>query len=413
LPNLILRHPVLSVFLLALTVRALLSVVISVAFGGVLFQDDGTYPVLAMQRATGQTQSWSEYEYFLFNATATLLLPLTWIYQVFGFSVLAGQLLVGLHSALAAAATTRLALEALPARFALLAGVVVAMLPSQVLFSSTVLKDPAVWACLAGVGLVLALLGRAKGWRAAGLLVALSVLFLLLAHLRLHTLVAAGWAAVLAIVLILGRRRLTSSLGVLVLALLVPLYAGVGIGGYNLIVEGRSLGERRLANAAGATTSFVAPLPSGPSRSPASSSGDLSEAPPETPGEAEPAPSKQETAGGRTLPALTRGLSVMVLEPYPVPSTFRNSRLLAALAENVLWWPLLALALLGSPDAWRHRRVLAFPILAGGAIVLLYALAEGNFGTAYRHRGEVVWVVALLAAVGVHRLLHRSPGHPA
>ncbi len=64
----------------------------------------------------------------------------------------------------------------------------------------------------------------------------------------------------------------------------------------------------------------------------------------------------------------------------------------------------MALALVGLLGAWQHRRALAFPVLAGGAILVMYGLTEGNLGTAYRHRGEFVWVVALLAAVGAERL---------
>ena len=42
--------------------------------------------------------------------------------------------------------------------------------------------------------------------------------------------------------------------------------------------------------------------------------------------------------------------------------------------------------------------MLAFPVLAGAATLAMYGLTEGNLGTAYRHRGEFVWVVALLDA---------------
>ena len=94
----------------------------------------------------------------------------------------------------------------------------------------------------------------------------------------------------------------------------------------------------------------------------------------------------------------------MLAEPYPVPSTLHNRRLMLALAENIVWWPLLLLAFVGMVEVRRHRRVLVFPLLAGGAIVLLYALSEGNIGTAFRHRGEIVWAVAVLAAFGAKRL---------
>jgi hypothetical protein len=72
--------------------------------------------------------------------------------------------------------------------------------------------------------------------------------------------------------------------------------------------------------------------------------------------------------------------------------------------ETIVWYPLLALALIGLSTVWRNRRVLAFPVVAGGAIMVMYALSEGNLGTAYRHRGEFVWVIALLAALGAERI---------
>ena len=55
---------------------------------------------------------------------------------------------------------------------------------------------------------------------------------------------------------------------------------------------------------------------------------------------------------------------------------------------------------------------LGFPLYAGGALFVL-AVAEGNFGTAYRHRAGLVWPMALLAAVGAHGLWGRRRSRPA
>ncbi len=418
----VLRHPVLCVVLLAFGVRALLAVIINVVSGGSLFQDDSTYPLLAAQHAFGETETWGEYEYFLFDVTATLLLPLSWLYQWFGYSVLAGQLLVAGFAALAAGAVTRLAMESLPRRWALFPGGVVALLPSQVLFSSTVFKDAAVWAVLAGLALVVALLGRSSGWRAAVLLVAVGVLYFLLSHLRLHTLVAAAWAASLAVFAMPGGGRVLQRTGMLALTLFMPFALGLGMGGWGFIVDASAtLEQRRLGNAAGAATAFVQPVPeqsdnsgqaSGSAGTPPGQPSGSAGTPDAEPGAAAP-PSRidpdagEATAGGRNPRALLRGLSVMLLEPYPTPSTFENRNVTFALVENLVWWPLLALAAVGLLRVRRERRVLAFPLLVAGAIVLLYSLSEGNFGTAYRHRGEVVWAVALLAAYGARSLLAR------
>lgn len=92
----------------------------------------------------------------------------------------------------------------------------------------------------------------------------------------------------------------------------------------------------------------------------------------------------------------------MLLEPLPVPLTGSLSLKLARV-ESLLWYPLLALAAVGVWVAFRNLRVSAYPLLAGGAILLVYALAEGNIGSAHRHRGEFVWVVAFLAALGARQ----------
>jgi hypothetical protein len=63
--------------------------------------------------------------------------------------------------------------------------------------------------------------------------------------------------------------------------------------------------------------------------------------------------------------------------------------------------------LLGLVGLWKVRpyvRQMAFPVLAGGGILIVYALSEGNVGTAHRHRGEFVWAIALLAVLGLRHL---------
>ena len=51
--------------------------------------------------------------------------------------------------------------------------------------------------------------------------------------------------------------------------------------------------------------------------------------------------------------------------------------------------------------------MLAFPVLASMGSLLVYASVEGNLGTAFRHRGELVWGVALLAALGAQTISGR------
>jgi hypothetical protein len=95
----------------------------------------------------------------------------------------------------------------------------------------------------------------------------------------------------------------------------------------------------------------------------------------------------------------------VALRPWPWEAAAGSLGLNLARLENLVWYPLLVLALLGLTSVWRHRRVLVFPALCCGAILAMYGLTEGNLGTAFRHRSEVVWIVALLATLGLERLV--------
>jgi hypothetical protein len=74
---------------------------------------------------------------------------------------------------------------------------------------------------------------------------------------------------------------------------------------------------------------------------------------------------------------------------------------------------MLALGLVGAVRSWRRREVLAFPLLTSAALVCMWALVDGNVGTAFRHRGEVVWAVLLLAVHGWTTLADRKFEAPA
>jgi hypothetical protein len=125
-----------------------------------------------------------------------------------------------------------------------------------------------------------------------------------------------------------------------------------------------------------------------------------------------PQPPSEEVGGGQSLHYLPRGLEVILLEPTPW-SHIANGRVRFAQLETLVWWPLLLLAVIGACTVRRSIRVLGFPVLAAGAIAVMYGLSEGNFGTAFRHRGELVWAVAILAAAGVQALLGRRTTSPS
>jgi hypothetical protein len=471
------RHPVLFTFLVAFAARAVLAVLLTVVFGGSLVLDDSTYSTMASQVAAGERGGWDAFTHELYRRTFAFLGPIAAIYSVVGPEKLAGQLFVGLLGALTAAATTRVALEFLKPRWAMAAGLGIALLPSQVLWSSLILKDAAVWFALASLAAVVAVTMRSTGWRLLPLGVAASLLLLALAFLREHTLVVAAFALTLASLAGIREQRLLRIGGAFAIAIAIPWLVGIGPAGFTLVTNAGSLETRRLNNAEGARTAFIeaepeAPVPSqqdpivleriaalqaeaselrlkaeearqaepgdpGPGGEP----GDPG------PGGGEPGqPGKDGSQGeakaqeilelaasleseAQDLQAklieqgeegdsvlvedaapldpniahLPTGLSVMLLEPVPW-ETGGSSTLRLARGEALVWYPALLLAGIGLWQARKHLRSLAFPLLAGGGMLFVYALTEGNIGTAFRHRGEFVWVVALLAALGLRRV---------
>jgi hypothetical protein len=113
-----------------------------------------------------------------------------------------------------------------------------------------------------------------------------------------------------------------------------------------------------------------------------------------------------DDSAGASLRAIPRGLVAVLFRPFPWEGGSGSLRIAAA--EDLLWYPLYALAAMGLWTAARRRiRGVAYPVLFGLGIVGTSAVLQGNLGTAFRHRGEILWLVALLAAVGAQALVDR------
>ena len=222
-------HPVWAIFLLALALRVCVAVGIALVHPQNIAPDGVEYSALAAAKASGHTAGWGSYEHFLWHVTLTLLLPLTWLYEVFGIHQLVGQLYVALLGAGTAAVTTRLAMEALPRRWSLAAGLIVALLPTQIVWSSLILKDSSVWFLLTCLALTVAVAGRSSGPRLIALGLAAAALLVLLGYLREYTLVIAAWALMLAVLVGPRTHRLPQIAGAVVIAVFIP-WAVFGMG---------------------------------------------------------------------------------------------------------------------------------------------------------------------------------------
>ena len=105
-----------------------------------------------------------------------------------------------------------------------------------------------------------------------------------------------------------------------------------------------------------------------------------------------------------------QGLIDVTLRPFPWEST-SGIALLLARVENVVWYLLYALAALGAVVAVRRptaRNALLFPAFVTGLLVAVAAVTQGNLGTAFRHRNQILWALALGGAYGVQWLVTES-----
>jgi len=156
---------------------------------------------------------------------------LSFLFELFGPYRLLGQLLAVFYGVLTAGLTAYLALRLLRPAFALLAGMIVAFLPSQIIFSSVALRESLVWALLAAAAVICSRLGPRVGRSSMVIGVAgLAVLFYLLESLRVQTAIIALWCMTLALVAVRGHRLLRCG-SAAVLFLVVPLLVGHSPGG--------------------------------------------------------------------------------------------------------------------------------------------------------------------------------------
>ncbi len=94
------------------------------------------------------------------------------------------------------------------------------------------------------------------------------------------------------------------------------------------------------------------------------------------------------------------GLAFFLFSPFPWQIGTALSAM--TLPEQVLWYALLPAVLLGGRYLLRHRYHVFGPILVFLVITTgVYALVEGNAGTAYRHRAQVLIFFLVMAAVGL------------
>ena len=451
-------HPVLSSFVVALSIRVAFALVSGVFHDGLLVLDEGQYLLLAQMRAEGEfaPEFWSGYGQSLFDSTRTFMWPVTALFWIFGPVRIVAQLVAALFGAFTAAAAASMAKRFLRPKFALVAGLVVACFPSQILFSSVALRESLIWAGLMTMAVVVIDAQRSTSGRRLILsMTVLGLLFIGLVWLRPHTAVCAIWCAFPALLFGNNHRYGRTALAVCALVFL-PWSMGFGIAGAGfgeaaIARLGISRGHMSLTAESGFESSQfelaeappLAPTPLSLAPTP------LSLAPTGPDGESTQdasahsdwcvelvmqtslngqigggKPLLQREAGdwvcahnsetgrpilidNRVSASLRRvlpGLYDTLIRPLPWEKSVGRFRSLAGL-ETVLWIALYGLAAYGT---WMNReryREFLFPVILLALLGLAGAVSHGNLGTSYRHRGQLLAMLAVLAAGGLQALI--------
>lgn len=367
------------VAVVAAAARLALAVVSFVIHQPWLIPDEGQYVDLAATVASGRpAERWAPgYGQSLYDATWVFVAPLRALFDVFGAHRLVGQVWAASLGVGAAVATALAVRRFLRPEWALAAGLIVALFPSQLLWSSVVLRESAVWFALALVGLSVALGARGRGWSLVWPAVLASTALVCLGLLRPQTLVAASWSLAAAALLVRTRQYVATAVGGVAIAAVAPVMTGFGVFGLAFVLPvAGDTAEVRGRLAEGASSAFV-------------QTADDRDA--------------QLDPGVRHLP---RGLVAVTLRPFPWEEA-TSSGIALARVENFIWAMLYALAAVGVILGRKLWPLMAYPLLLTVVIMGTAAVTQGNLGTAFRHRSQVLWALAVLAVIGLHELGRR------
>jgi hypothetical protein len=293
------------------------------------------------------------------------------IYKIVGRNLLATQYVNCVLGAATAPLTYMIAMEIFPNKtVARAAAVLTAFFPALIIWSCQGLKDGPIVFLLALSMLAILKLGEHFSVR---YLVALALSLCCLLTLRFYVfyiVALAGGAA-----FILGRHRLTAQsfarqMIVITVVTLALGYFGVSrYASQQLEVYGSAeeVQRMRLDAAQSAESGFGRDL-------------DVS-----------------TTSGAIT--AVPIGLTYLLLAPFPWQ--FGSFRQMLTLPEMVVWWCSIPLLALGAWFTIKHRiREIAPILIFTSLLTLTYSIVQGNVGTAYRQRAQLLVFYFIFVAVG-------------
>jgi dolichyl-phosphate-mannose-protein mannosyltransferase len=293
------------------------------------------------------------------------------IYRIVGRNMLATQYVNCVFGAATSVIAYVIALEIFPNRsVARVAAVFTAFFPSLIIWSCQGLKDgPIVFLLTLSMAAILKLGDKFSAKYLASLALALCSLLTLRFYVFYIVVIAAGAA------FILGRNRLTAQSFARQLIVMIAISLALGYFGvsYYATQQIEAYGsvehlQRMRSNAAESAQSGF-----GKETDISTTSGAIS--------------------------AIPIGLSYLLLAPFPWQ--FGSLRQMLTLPEMIVWWCAIPLLVLGAWFTIKHRLREIAPILIFTTLLTLtYSIVQGNVGTAYRQRAQLLVFYFIFVAIG-------------
>ncbi len=378
------RTFLMRLFVLALVVRMILAVVIYVGhmeefFGG----DANTYDVFGQSLVEawhGNEYHQAKYESFVMSgATAWGMIYLVAaVYEVVGANILAIQLV----NAAIGAATAIVVYHAAQTLFAnkrvsQLAAILVAFFPSLILWSSQALKDGLIIMALA-----LAILATLRLMEKVTATYVVVLIGCLIALFSLRFYIFYMMCAAVAGSFFLGMKSLSAQ-G------FIQRFIAVGVIGLAFtwfgVLQSAGMQFERYANLKSIQNSREDQAAAG--------SGFMKDV------------DVQTTEGALTV--IPVGLLYLMFAPFPWQ--FTTLRQIITLPEMIIWWLAFPLLVLGLWYSVKHRLRQVSPIIIfTSMLTLAYSLFQGNVGTAYRQRSQLLVFYFIFVAVGAIIMKERA-----
>ena len=372
------RKFLLRVFLSGVLVRLFVGTLIYVFHWQEFFGGDALtfdfFGYALLQVWEGQTQYLRAVEMFSSNGAGSgwgMLYLVAVVYKIVGRNMLAIQYVNCVIGAASAPLAYLISIEIFPnKRIARICTLMAAFFPSLVLWSCQGLKDGPIILLLTLSMLATLKLGEKFNIKYVAVLVLSLFCLLTLRFYVFYIVVIAVTAA-----FILGRRQLTaqSFARQMIIIMMIGLALGYfGVSRYasqqfETFASAEQLQRMRLDASQSAASGFAEDV-------------DVS------------------TASG-ALSTVPLGLTYLLLAPFPWQ--LASLRQAITLPEMIIWWSSIPLLVLGAWFTIKHRlREIAPIVIFTSLLTLTYSIMQGNVGTAYRQRAQLLVFYFVFVAVG-------------